>query len=256
MKKIIVAAALLLFISTFTASAQTPADQLQQGLKLKADSKFPEAFAVFQPLLKSDSTNVDYLTNMSFLYAKLGWRQKTEDEKQAYYGKSEYLALKAIKQNNNSADAHYVYAFSLGRINEFASSKQKIANAKLIKTECDKALSINPNMAGVYHILGRWHRTIAGFGAFEKFMINSFFGGVPQGGTYDDAIKNFAKAIQLEPAYILHQYELAQTYYERDAKGDVIYAKVWTEKALKCPINSIDDQETKKRCLELLAKVQ
>lgn len=245
----------LLLLIGIQLNAQTTNDQLTQALKLKTESKFPESYAVFQKLLKSDSSNVVYLFNVSFLSCKLGYRQKTEEQKQAYYKPAEYLAKKAIVVDNNSADAHYGYALALARINEFASSKQKIANAKLIKTECDKALAINPNIGGVYHILGRWNRTIAGFGSMERFMINSFFGGVPPGGTYEDAIKCFAKAIQLEPTYIRHQYEMAVTYYDRDKSGDIASAKTWIERALKCPINCIDDENTKKECNELLLKI-
>lgn len=255
MKKVVITLPFLFFM-LINVIAQNANDQFQQALKLKADYKYPESFAAFCKLLKSDSNNIDYLINCSYLYSKLGWRQKTDAEKQAYYHKAEYLALKAIKINTKNADAHYVYAFSLGRINEFAGNKEKIVNAKLIKTECDKALAINPNLAGVYHILGRWNRVMAGFGSVERFMINSFFGGVPPGGTYDEAIKNFNIAIKLEPTYILHQYELAMTYYERDEKNDYVYTKVWAEKALKCPINSIDDEATKKNCLELLNKIK
>lgn len=230
--------------------------QFDLGLKYKNQSKFPEAFAIFQQLLKKDSNNIDYLTNTSFLYSKIGWRQKNESLKQTYYRTAEYLALKAISVNDKNADAHYTYAFALGRINEFASNKIKIANAKLIKTECDKTIALNPKIPGIYHILGRWHKIIAGFNIVEKMMINAFYGGVPQGGTYEDAIANFTKAIQLEPSYILHQFELADTYYERDNDKDRIYAKVWLTKALQCPILNVDDEETKAKCLALLKKLE
>ena len=239
----------------FSVTAQIANEQLQQALKLKNEWKFPESYAIFQKLLKSDSNNVVCLFNVSFLSCKLGYRQTTEEQKQSFYKPAEYLAKKAIVVDNNSADAHYGYALALARINEFASSKQKIANAKLIKTECDKATAINPNIGGVYHIMGRWNRTIAGFGSMERFMINSFFGGVPPGGTYEDAIKCFAKAIQLEPTYIRHQYEMAVTYYDRDKSGDIVQSKTWIERALKCPVNCIDDENTKKECLELQNKM-
>ena len=75
------------------------------------------------------------------------------------------------------------------------------------------SISLNPKLAGAYHILGRWHRAIAGFNVIEKAMINSFFGGVPPGGSYEDALKSFMTAIGIEPKYMNHQYELAQTYY-------------------------------------------
>nr|MBK9652917.1 hypothetical protein [Bacteroidota bacterium] len=48
----------------------------QKALAFKNESKFELALPIFQQLLKSDSGNVDYLHNTSFLYSKLGFRQK------------------------------------------------------------------------------------------------------------------------------------------------------------------------------------
>ena len=133
--------------------------------------------------------------------------------------------------NANGAQAHYNYALALGRINENASSKQKIANAKLIKKECDDAVRLDPKLAGAYHILGRWHRTIAGF--------------------------NFAeKANLLEPDVMIHKYELAQSYAERDEKGDDIVCKVWCKKVLEMTAKDDDDKDTQTKAHDLVKKVE
>lgn len=245
--------------STFTflvlclcSMAQTADEQYAKALKLKSEFNYKEALTLFQKLVKQDSAQVNYLTNASFCYCKAGYFFAPEAEKQTYYKSAELLSKKAIQKNNNSADAHYTYAMALGRINENASSKQKIANAKLIKSEVDKAISLNPKLAGAYHILGRWHRTIAGFNMIEKAMINSFFGGVPPGGSYEDAVKAFVTAIGIEPHAMVHQFELAETYHEM---GKDIDAKVWAKKALEITPVSPDDKKAKTDCEALLKKL-
>ena len=251
MKKLI--AILFVIITSLSIVAQTNEEQYAKALKLKVEFKYKEAFPLFQVLLKADSSNVNYLQCASYCYSKYGYYYvPAEAEKMKYYKTAEYLAKKAIKGNEASADAHYAYAMALGRINENASSKQKIANAKLIKAQCDRAIALNPKLSGAYHILGRWHRTIAGFNAIEKAMINSFFGGVPPGGSYDDAVKSFMTAISLEPKYMNHQYELAQTYYEM---GKTVEAKLWAKKALEIIPSNEDDIKAKKDCEELLKKL-
>jgi tetratricopeptide (TPR) repeat protein len=250
MKKI--TGTVLLFLICLGMAAQTNNEEYSKALKLKTEYKYKEAFPMFQSLLKSDSNNVNYLQYGSYCYAKYGYYYAPEAEKMKYYKSAEYLALKAIKVNEASADAHYAYAMALGRINENASSKQKIANAKLIKAQADRAIALNPKLAGAYHILGRWHRTIAGFNAFEKAMINSFFGGVPPGGSYEDAVKSFMSAIALEPRYMNHQYELAETYYEM---GKTVEAKLWAQKALEIIPTNEDDIKAKKDCEALLKKL-
>jgi tetratricopeptide (TPR) repeat protein len=242
---------LIALFAVASVSAQTN-EEYTKALKLKQDYKYKEAFPLFQALMKSDSNNVNYLQYGSYLYSKYGFYYAPEAEKMKYYKSAEYLAKKAIKLKEPSADAHFAYAMALGRINENASSKQKIANAKLIRAEVDRAIVLNPKLAGAYHILGRWHRTIAGFNAIEKAMINSFFGGVPPGGSYDDAIKSFMMAISLEPKYMNHQFELAETYYEM---GKEVEAKLWAKKALEITPSNDDDIKAKKDCEALLKKL-
>lgn len=244
---------LLLLFSSYILAAQTAEQQYAVALKFKSEYNYKEAFPLFQKLLKTDSTQLTYLYNGSYLYTKYGFFFAPEAEKLSYYNTAAYLAKKAIQKNNNSADAHYVYAMALGRLNENASSKQKIANAKLIKSEVDKAIALNSKLAGAYHILGRWHRTIAGFNMIEKAMINSFFGGVPPGGSYEDAVKAFVTAVTLEPRAMMHQYELAETYHEM---GKDIEAKVWVKKALELPVLVEDDKKARKDCEALLKKLE
>ena len=244
----------VLFFSLFynIVFSQTADEHYTKALKLKNEFNYKEALALFQKLLKNDSSQVSYLYNASFCYIKYGFYIAPETEKQGYYKTAEYLSKKAIQKNNNSADAHYTYAMALGRINENASSKQKIANAKLIKSEVDRTIALNPKQAGAYHILGRWHRTISGFNMIEKAMINSFFGGVPPGGSYNDAVNAFMTAIGLEPNVMIHQYELAVTYHEM---GKDVDAKLWAKKALEMIPVSPDDKKVKTDCEALLKKL-
>jgi len=131
-------------ITCFSAVSQTTEEQYAKALKYKVEYKYKEAFPMFQALVKLDSNNANYLQYASYCYSKYGFYYAPEASKMTYYKSAEYLAKKAIKTKEASADAHYAYAMALGRINENASSKQKIANAKLIKAEVDRAIVLNP----------------------------------------------------------------------------------------------------------------
>lgn len=249
---------LLILYANSSAFCQSNNDLFNKALQLKTTAKFYESFAIFKQLLRSDSSNVEFLHNTSYLYSKLGFDQPGENSKNNYYNIASYLAQKAIGINKNSAGAHFSYALALGRLTEHASNKQKLANAKLIKSECDKTLKLDPKNAGAWHILGRWHREIAGFNVFEKLLINTLLGGMPEGGSYDAAIDCFKKSIQLEPNQILHYYELSLSYYQRNNDyRDKIAAKVWLQKALAIPDNKNDTDFSvyKRQCQELLKKV-
>ncbi|MCC7302163.1 MAG: hypothetical protein IT233_05930 [Bacteroidia bacterium] len=233
--------------------SQTNEELYKQGLDHRKNYRVKEGYDIFSRLMKSDSSNSNYLAYGSYFYSKTGIVQKTDEEKIKYYKKAEYLAKKAIALDEKNPEAHYAYAMALGRINENASSSEKIKNSKLIRKEVDRTLELNPKHAGAYHILGRWHRTIAGFSSIEKGMINAFFGGVPPGATYDDAAKAFQNAIVHEPDYILHAYELGVTYKEMKKKE---FARAILEKAQKMPLRNEEDKETKAKVDALLKELK
>jgi tetratricopeptide (TPR) repeat protein len=247
--------ALLLFATAANAQEATKEEQLfKYAQKLQQEEKLNDALTIYKNLLKNDSSNIEYLWRTSFIYSKIGVDQPTETARQQWYQTAAYLARKAVTQFPQNAYAHYVYAMALGRMSENASSKVKIDNARQIKTEAETAIKLNPKLAGPYHIMGRWHRVVAGFSGFERTMIKAIFGGIP-GGSYDDAIRYFEKAIVLEPTNAIHYYELAVSYLERNETNDKEQAKHWLQKALLIQVVSNEDAANKSKCEALLKKI-
>ncbi|MBL7924665.1 MAG: hypothetical protein JNL88_10750 [Bacteroidia bacterium] len=244
--------------SCFYSEAQELKNETQlfrYACKLQEEDQWNDALIIFKNLLKSDSSDAEYLWRTSFIYSKLGVLQSNEPSRQQWYTTAAYLGKKAVTQHPQHANAHYAFAVALGRMNEHAGNKTKIQNARLIKSEAETAIQLDPKLPGPYHLLGRWHRVIAGFNAFEKTMIKAMFGAMP-GGSYDDAIRNFEKAILLEPLNGIHYYELAVSFTERNKPNDKQQAKNWLGKALQIPVKSADDAENRKKCEDLLAKLK
>lgn len=250
---------LILIFSTvirFGSLAQTYDDMYHKALNYRDNFKYVEALAYFQVLLKTDSANLSYLTNTSLLLSKVGYLQPDEKKKFECFHVAEYLAKKAIATDTRNGSAHYAYALALARLNENAGTKQKVANAKLIKSEAETCLKYNPEHPGAYHVLGRWNRTVAGFGSIEKLAVNALYGGMPSGGSYDESIDAFKKAIKYEPNYILHYYELALSYLEKDgSKSGKESAKFYLKKLLTLPNQTPDDPDTKRKSDALLKKL-
>ena len=233
---------LIIVIARPVSGSEEPAISLKKAIELRTAFKYEQALLIASTLLRSDSTNTQYLNQVSFLMAIQSYPGQTETTKQLKYQKSKYLAEKSLQRNKMDADAYYNLALALGRISENASVKIKIANAKAIRVASEKALQINPKMAGPHHIMGRWHRVVAGFNAFEMAMISTFFGKGLEGGTYEDALKHFKKAHELEPLNPTHCFEMANTYLERDETGDEKNARIWYQKTVEIVPRSEDEK--------------
>jgi tetratricopeptide (TPR) repeat protein len=119
-----------------------------------------------------------------------------------------------------------------------------------------KHLQINPKMAGPHHIMGRWHRVVAGFNAFEMAMISTFFGKGLEGGTYEDALKHFKKANEIEPLNPTHCFEMANTYLERDETGDEKNAKAWFQKTVEITPRSEDEKMVAQQAKNMITKLK
>ncbi len=250
-KKVLI---LSLLLSAGIVFGQSTGELYQKGMQLRAERHYKDALPIFEGLLKGDSTNINYVQYTSYLYAKVWHDEAPDADKSAiYYNKAYYLAKKAIKMDSNSAEAHYALAFAIGVLNENASHKQQIANAKTMKIEIDKCLALSPHHAGAYHLLGRWYRRLAELGSLERFAMKTFYGSSLPEATNQDAANAFEKAFLYEPDYILHQYELAVTYHKMGKDAD---AKIWLQKAINATYTGDDAADTKDKCKKLLSDLK
>jgi tetratricopeptide (TPR) repeat protein len=252
----IIATAILILSCIGNGYSQTSssADLYKTAVALRMKGQFHNALAIFKLLLSRDSTNTAYLDYVAVLTCKtLHDDTKPDTPPIEQYKHCEYLAKKSLKLDTNNPESHYAYAFAIGVISEYASHKQQISIAGIMKTELDKTLKLNPHHAGAYHLLGRWFDKLAGFNAMEKLAVKVLYGTSLPEGTYAQAAAAYEKAVLYEPDYILHQYELAVTYHKMGKNAD---AKVWLQHAIAAPYAGDDAQQVKDHCKALLAELK
>lgn len=237
-----------------SAFAQSNADLYKKALNFRQIGQYHNALAIFKVLLGRDSNNTAYLDYTVVLSCKtLHDDTKPGNPPLDQYKHMEYLAKKSLRLDSNNAESHYAYAFCIGVISEYASHKEQIAIAGIMKSELDKCLKLNPRNSGAYHLLGRWFDKLASFNSVEKMAVKILYGTTLPEGTYAQAAAAYEKAILYDPGYILHQYELAVVYHQMNKDAD---AKLWLQNAIHAPYNGDDSAMVKNSCRKLLSQLK
>lgn len=231
--------------------AQSAAELTVEGKKLNNQFKQKEALEKFEAAIAKDPSNVEALHSASFLLSQLGEKQANNEAKRPYFEKARDYAQKAIKLNDKEDEAHFVYAVALGRLSLIAGSEEKLKNAKLIKSEAERTIALNPKHAGAHHILGRLNREIANMSSIKVMAAKALFDGIPENCSFEKAEEYFTKAIELRPNYILYYYDAALNY---DYMGKKDKAKALLQKALTLPMSVPEDPFRVNDCKNLLAK--
>jgi sterol desaturase/sphingolipid hydroxylase (fatty acid hydroxylase superfamily) len=242
---------------TFTASTvhgQSINELIAQGQQLEKVFKDEAAFEKYQTVLMIEPNYVVALVRSSRMLCNMGGRSKDKKFKKAQALKAKGFALRAIKLDGKNTDAHLCYILSLGILSEMADGpREKLENSKVIRKEADYILSIDPNYAPAYYILGKWHHALASLNSVERLFCNMFFGGVPDGASMDEAIRNYEKAIQLWPDYILFHYSKAMSLHWQ---GDNKKSALALEKALSLAPKDLEDPARLEKCRKLLTQVK
>ncbi|HEY9045159.1 MAG TPA: hypothetical protein VIN08_04655 [Ohtaekwangia sp.] len=256
MKKILCAIGLYLCVATvYIASAQA-VDLYSQGLALEKDFKVEAALEKYELFLKANPHHAPALTHASRMLSNIGGRLPLDekDEKRAYYEKAKDYALRAIPLNQQNIDAHLAYIISLGLMAEVAGSpRDKIHDAKIIRTEAETIIKLDSTFAAAYFILGKWHFELAKLSWVEQVACKLFFGGLPEGISMDAAVRNFRKASALQPNTILFLYgEASAFHYQQEDQKAIKLLK----QAIALSPKEPDDIPRKKRCTDLLEEIE
>jgi tetratricopeptide (TPR) repeat protein len=104
-------------------------------------------------------------------------------------------ADEGLKINPDNVDILYYKAAAFGKIGIAKGVLKSLFLVKPIKKLCNRILELDKNYPGAYHILGVMYRKLPGW----------------KGGDKKKSEEYLKKAIELEPNFSLHFYELAET---------------------------------------------
>jgi tetratricopeptide (TPR) repeat protein len=216
----------LLAASGRSALAQDVKDHVALGIAASDAHDLRTALQHFQAALDQDSTSYDAnwrgaITLLS-LGEQIGDSVKSPD-RDSLYAQAERYARRAVASDPTGADGHFALAAAVGRASLTMGKKARIRGASEIRREALRTIALNPRHDGAYHILGRWNAEIMRISGLGRFFAKRFLGaGIFNQASWDKAIYNMEKAVELDPARIYHHLELAQILVERKRVPDAI----------------------------------
>jgi tetratricopeptide (TPR) repeat protein len=237
MKKILLALALTTLV-TGPALAQTVADHIQAGDQAYAQFDDTKALEEYQAALALEPANYEALWKASRAMVDIadvipGTGKAVKARQQKLYTDATALARKAVAANENDTWGHFQLAAANGKRLLMLGNKQQIAASKEVKAEIDRAIELDPTNDLAYHALGRWHRRIAEISGAKRFFGSILYGSIPK-GSFEESEQYLRKAIELNPEYINHYYELGLT----------LLALKKTDEAAQCFQKAIDLPKT------------
>lgn len=227
-----------------TLSAFADFDELmKQGDAYDRKSECGPALDSYIPAEKLQPNNAGLLVKISRQYALRMADLPTDAQKLGSGRTALGYAERALALQPNECDPNLCVAVCLGKMTPYLSAREKVEASRRIKAATEKAVKIAPNNDLAWHMLGRWHQSLANIGGATRAVAGMVYGGVPAASN-DEAVRCFNKAIALNPDRLIHMVELGRTYALMGRKEE---ARKYLEKGLAMPNKEKDDPETKAR---------
>jgi regulator of microtubule dynamics protein 3 len=200
-------------------AGQSVADHVVMGTAAIDAHDLRTGLAHFEAALALDST--DYAANWRAAIALLDQGEQIPDslesaERDSLYARAEVLARRSVAADSTGPEGHFAVAAAVGRASLTMGKKERIRRAKVIRDEALRTIELDPDHDGAYHILGRWNAEIMRLSGLSRFFARSFLGaGIFREASWEAAISNLQRAVELDPARIYHRLELARIYADR-----------------------------------------
>jgi regulator of microtubule dynamics protein 3 len=210
---------LLLVVQAPLTAAQTVADHVAMGVAAIEARDLRTGLAHYEAALALDST--DYAANWRAAFALLDEGELIPDslphaERESLFARAEVLARRAVAADSTRPEGHFAVAATVGRAALTMGKKERIRRAKIVRQEALRTLALDPTHDGAYHVLGRWNAEIMRLSGFSRFFAKRFLGaGIFSEASWEAAITNLQKAVELDPERIYHRLELARIYADR-----------------------------------------
>ncbi|XP_055341982.1 regulator of microtubule dynamics protein 1-like [Paramacrobiotus metropolitanus] len=160
------------------------------------------------------------------LYEKSQAATVKEEKKSLMYAAFD-ASKRAVAAGGGNFACHKWYAILLDEIGKFKGTKFRLQRSPEVKEHFEKAIALNPSDPTSHHCLGYWHYSFADLAWYTRQAAAAFFA-TPPTSTYEEAIKCFEHAEQVQPNFYsmnllmlgkahmkIHNYQHAVVYLTR-----------------------------------------
>lgn len=153
---------------------------------------------------KLDQNNFNIHWRLSRSYVDIGEHlpNKTDIDKEKqldYYQKAFDYADKAVKAKPDSSIGYVRRAIANGRVALFKGVWSAIDFVKQVKADCETAISLDPNNAAAYYILGRTHAKLCEKSKMIRWPLGLGWANM------EESLQYYDKSIALRPSFILYR---------------------------------------------------
>ena len=227
---------------------QTISDFLEKADDKYDADNFQGNFDLLKEAEKRDAENIEVIWRLA--RAHFDFSDNTDDEsaieENIYAGFK--FAKRALEIDDNHPKSHKWYGILIGRVGEIEGTEQKIKNSYKVAEHTLRAIELDPEDGGNYHVMGRWHYTLADLSWIER-KIASWVYATPPEATFEEARDYFKQAIEKTPDEIRNYLWLGKTLIELDDKEGAGGA---FKQSLNIPATTESDRILQKEAGELL----
>lgn len=196
-----------------------------------AANKIHENFNLLAELHKEGESNPELLWRLARAHYDLACETTNKDESQQHTEKGLELIKQAKEKMPDNAIIPKWEGILLGKIGDFVSNKEKIANAFIIRDLFKKAIELNPKDATTQFCMAKWCWSVLQIGWVERQAASLLFG-TPPTSTYEECEQYLMAAWELHKESIHTALLLGDLYYQQKKYAE---AKKWFETAQACP---------------------
>ena len=222
MRILSVTAAICSLFFAIIAESQDVSPLIRKADQLDAQDRTDDAIEVLKQAEKISPNNPILFVKLSQDYSDKVDEAKDRSQKLAFAKLSLEYARKAVHEAPNNADAHVCLSIAYGKMTDFTDNKTKMDYSKIVKSEAEKAVELNPKNDMALLILARWNFDMATLNPILKAIAQTMYGQLPP-ASKDLAMDYFQKAIAAAPEKIIHHAEYAQAL---EAMGKTKEARV------------------------------
>jgi hypothetical protein len=158
-------------------------------------------------------------------------------------------AQESVRRAPRVSNEYLWLANAAGRLAQTVSSKERIALAKVVKENAEKAIALDPSNGPAHMTLGAWHFYVADISWVERNAAKAIFGELPD-ASYATAVTHLTKALAQNidnPIEVLWLRGRAYAALDKDEKAEADWRACVAAKP-----RSAAEQRFQKRAKELL----